>query len=139
MTLIPMMSAIAATPRRAIEPVAGSSLAHGGYNPGAGHRPIAAAFAIGLPVALVVAVALSPMVTIITHKDPPIIVEPVDDDGYPGLEPPSQVHVSCGHTVAGVEVGHVHRCIMVLSRGQRLPDGPLDRLDDEPPQLEPRR
>ena len=77
MTLIPMMSAIAATPRRTIEPVAGRSLARGGYNPGAGHRPIAAALAIGLPAALVVAVALSPMVTIITHKDPPIIVETV--------------------------------------------------------------
>lgn len=76
MTLIPMISAIVATPERAAA-VAGGTLTRDSYNPGAGHRPVAAAFAIGLPVALVVAVALSPMVTIITHKDPPIIVKPV--------------------------------------------------------------
>lgn len=76
MTLIPMISAIVATPERAAA-VAGGTLMRDSYNPGAGHRPVAAALAIGLPVALVVAVALSPMVTIITHKDPPIIVKPV--------------------------------------------------------------
>src|SRR5690606_13073113 len=61
MTLIPLISALAAAPERA------TARAGGGYDPGAGHRPVAALIAVGLPAALVVAVALSPMIV----KDPP--------------------------------------------------------------------
>jgi protein TonB len=71
MTLIPMISALAAAPGRSAI-VAGPAMApRGGYDPGAGHRPVAAALAVGLPVALVVAVALSPMIV----RDPPQIEE----------------------------------------------------------------
>lgn len=77
MTLIPLISAIVAKPQTAAARAAGPASTRESYDPGAGHRPVAAAFAIGLPIALVVAVALSPMVTIITHKDPPIIIETV--------------------------------------------------------------
>lgn len=63
MTLIPLISAIIATPENATAPVsAGPVLRRGGYDPGARHRPAAALLAFGLPVALVVVVALSPMV-----------------------------------------------------------------------------
>lgn len=63
MTLIPLISAIVATPETVTAPVGAPELARrGSYNSGAGHRPLAAALAIGLPAALVVAVALSPMI-----------------------------------------------------------------------------
>jgi protein TonB len=62
MTLIPMISALAAAPGRRAVAAGPAMAARGGYDPGAGHRPVAAALAIGLPVALVVAVALSPMI-----------------------------------------------------------------------------
>lgn len=55
MTLIPLISTLAAAPETA---PAGA----GRYDPGAGHRPLAALLAVGLPLALVVTVALSPMV-----------------------------------------------------------------------------
>src|SRR3546814_16283618 len=58
MTLKPLISALAATPERA----PASAGTRYGYDPGVRHRPVAAAIAIGLPAALVVAVALSPMV-----------------------------------------------------------------------------
>lgn len=58
MTLIPLISALIVTPEHAAAP-AGFS---GRYDPGAGHRPLAAALAIGVPALLVAAVALSPMV-----------------------------------------------------------------------------
>lgn len=61
MTLIPLISAIASERRRASAP-AGNLLVRGSYDAGAGHRPVAALLAVGLPAALVVAVALSPMV-----------------------------------------------------------------------------
>lgn len=62
MTLIPLISAIVAKPETVAARATGGALTRESYNPGAGHRPVAAAFAIGLPVALVLAVALSPMV-----------------------------------------------------------------------------
>src|SRR3546814_20524186 len=46
-----------------------TTLFRSGYAPGAGPRPVAALFAVGLPTALVVAVALSPMIV----TDPPQI------------------------------------------------------------------
>ena len=49
--------------RRAAAPAAGAAPPRrNSYDPGAGHRPVAFAFAVGLPVALVVAVALSPII-----------------------------------------------------------------------------
>jgi protein TonB len=62
MTLIPLMSAIIAAPEAILAPEAGPALRREAYDPGARHRPLAAAIAIGLPAALVVAVALSPMI-----------------------------------------------------------------------------
>jgi|GEM_PF-637758 len=62
MTLIPMMSALIATPKGAAAPAGPVAFGREAYNPGAGHRPVAAMLAIGLPAALVVAVALSPMI-----------------------------------------------------------------------------
>lgn len=63
MTLIPLISAIVATPATVTAPAGASPLRQrGSYDPGAGHRPLAAMLAIGLPAALVVAVALSPMI-----------------------------------------------------------------------------
>jgi protein TonB len=92
MTLIPLLSAIAASLRAAPVPAtAQGGFARDSYNPGAGHRPVAAALAIGLPAALVVAVILSPMVvekgptydpmigTLITLPKPPPPPEPVQD------------------------------------------------------------
>lgn len=64
MTLIPLISSTLSSRRTATATAAGPglSLRRGGYDPGAGHRPLAATLAIGLPAALVVAVALSPMI-----------------------------------------------------------------------------
>lgn len=62
MTLIPMISALAATPRRAAAPAGAAMLPRESYGAGNRHRPVAAIFAVGLPAALVVAVALSPMI-----------------------------------------------------------------------------
>lgn len=63
MTLIPLISAIVATPETVTAPVGAAALPRrGSYDSGAGHRPLAAVLAIGLPAALVVAVALSPMI-----------------------------------------------------------------------------
>jgi len=69
MTLIPLMSAMIATPKGAAAPAGPALLPRGSYDPGSGYRPVAAALAIGLPAALVVAVALSPMIV----KDGPRI------------------------------------------------------------------
>src|SRR3546814_14513252 len=66
MALIPLISAIAAAPERV------PAGARGGYDPGAGHRPLAALFAVGLPAALVVAVVLSPMIV----ADQPTVESP---------------------------------------------------------------
>ncbi|MGV7122782.1 energy transducer TonB [Sphingopyxis sp. 550A] len=62
MTLIPMMSAIIARPAKQSAPAGPAPFARESYDPGATHRPVAAIFAFGLPAALVVAVALSPMI-----------------------------------------------------------------------------
>lgn len=73
MTLIPLMSAIIAAPEAMTAPEGAPALRRESYNPGAGHRPLAATLAIGLPVALVIAVALSPMIAEIAPKSTPII------------------------------------------------------------------
>lgn len=45
------------------------------YNPGGGHRPVAGLVAVGLPVALVIAVALSPFELPVPKEFDPIITE----------------------------------------------------------------
>lgn len=63
MTLIPLISALAGARRTASAPAgAATLLPRESYGAGTGHRPVAALLAVGLPVALVVAVALSPMI-----------------------------------------------------------------------------
>lgn len=92
MTLIPMLSSVLSARRSAV-PAGPDLLQRGGYSPGAGHRPAAAAIAIGLPAALLVAVALSPMII-----EPKPIVEPtigtlieLDKPVPPPPEPTDQV------------------------------------------------
>lgn len=73
MTLIPMLSALAATPRTAPVPAGALTLLpRDSYGAGNRHRPVAALLAIGLPAALVVAVALSPMIMVTPPKSEPI-------------------------------------------------------------------
>ncbi|MGB3793842.1 MAG: energy transducer TonB, partial [Sphingopyxis granuli] len=71
MTLIPLISALAAAPERAPAP-AGTPAPGARYEPGAGHRPLAALFAFGVPAALVVAVTLSPMIIERTPTSAPV-------------------------------------------------------------------
>src|SRR3546814_14386933 len=78
MALIPLISAIAAAPERV------PAGARGGYDPGAGHRPLAALFAVGLPAALVVAVVLSPM---IVADQPPVESTPWTSTFLPKPKP----------------------------------------------------
>ena len=86
MTLIPLISAIVATPEAVTAPVGGPELSRrGSYDSGGGHRPLAAALAIGLPAALVVAVALSPM---IIERPPHIASEPWETITLPKPKPP---------------------------------------------------
>lgn len=72
MTLIPLISNMIAGPDHAAAP-AGAVSDRNSYDPGVAHRPVAATLAIGLPLALVVAVALSPM---IVEEKPQVISEP---------------------------------------------------------------
>jgi protein TonB len=65
MTLIPLISAIVAAPERAAVPAGAPALPpRSSYGAGNRHRPVAALLAIGLPAALVTAVALSPMIIV---------------------------------------------------------------------------
>ena len=74
MTLIPLISATL-SPRSATAASAGGSLLQrGSYNPGAGHRPFAAVFAVGVPIALLTVVALTPMLSVIVEKPGPTTV-----------------------------------------------------------------
>ena len=67
MTLIPLISAILAAPEATTAPVgASATLPRNSYGSDNGRHPVAALLAVGLPAALVVAVALSPM--IIVHE-----------------------------------------------------------------------
>ena len=85
MTLIPLISAIVAAPETATAPVGGPVLRRGSYNGGGRHRPLAAALAIGVPAALVVAVALSPM---IIDTPPRVIPEEWESFPLPKPKPP---------------------------------------------------
>lgn len=98
MTLIPMISSALSSRRMRTALAGGDLLVRGDYNPGAGHRPVAAGLAIGLPVAMVVAVALSPMIVESVPRTTPIVgtlievekpreIEPVPDAPLPRSTP----------------------------------------------------
>src|SRR3546814_13309579 len=73
MTLIPLISAIVAAPEAITAPATAPALQpRGSYGADRTHHPFAALFAVGLPAALVVAVALSPMIV----EDKPATVKP---------------------------------------------------------------
>lgn len=80
MTLIPMMSAMLSSRRATAAPAGGSLLQRGSYNPGAGHRPFAAVFAVGVPVALLTVVALTPMISVIVEKPGPTVVHSIPEE-----------------------------------------------------------
>ncbi len=65
MTLIPLISAIMTPPEATTAPAGASgNVPRASYGSDNRHHPVAALFAVGLPAALVVAVALSPMIII---------------------------------------------------------------------------
>lgn len=74
MTLIPLISAMMAAPEAATAPAGTSApLSRNSYGSDAGHHPVAALLAVGLPAALVVAVALSPMIIETIPKTDPMV------------------------------------------------------------------
>ena len=87
MTLIPMMSAMLSSRRKTLAAGDGTQLLRGSYDPGAGHRPVAAVFAIGVPAALFTAVALTPMISVLIEKSPPIVVRTIPEP-TPPVQPP---------------------------------------------------
>ena len=89
MTLIPMLSAALLSPTRQPVPSGGSSLMRGSYDPGARHRPLAAVLAVGLPAALIVALALSPMIVEPVTKREPTTVTSIELEKP--LPPPPEV------------------------------------------------
>jgi protein TonB len=73
MTLIPLISSIWAAPEATTAPVgAAAVLPRNSYGSDNGRHPVAALLAVGLPVALVVAVALSPMIVEMAPKSEPM-------------------------------------------------------------------
>jgi protein TonB len=78
MTLIPLISAIVAAPEATTAPAgAAVRLSRNSYGSDDRHHPVAALFAVGLPVALVVAVALSPMIVQTLPESEPQVWKPV--------------------------------------------------------------
>ena len=74
MTLIPLISAIISAPEATTAPAgAAVPLSRNSYGSDGGRHPVAALFAVGLPAALVVAVALSPMIVEKSPTTDPII------------------------------------------------------------------
>ena len=97
MTLIPLISAIMAAPEATAAPAgAAAPLARNSYGSDARHHPVAALFAVGLPAALVVAVALSPMIIIdeATTSTPPwksiTLPKPKPAEPQPDAKPQAQ-------------------------------------------------
>ena len=88
MTLIPLISALVTAPQATTAPAEGATLVpRETYGAGNRHHPVAAFFAIGLPAALVVAVALSPM---IVEKPPITETPPWTSHTLPKPTPPEQ-------------------------------------------------
>jgi protein TonB len=73
MTLIPLISAIVAAPEATTAPAgAAALLPRNSYGSGTDRHPVAALLAVGLPAALLVAVALSPMIVEMAPKSQPM-------------------------------------------------------------------
>lgn len=86
MTLIPLISAIMTAPEATIAPAGTATLSpRNSYGSDHGRHPVAALLAVGLPTALVVAVALSPM---IVAPPPTIQSEPWETITLPKPAPP---------------------------------------------------
>ena len=78
MTLIPLISTIMTAPEATTAPAAGPTLLpRNSYGSDHGRHPVAALFAIGLPAALVVAVALSPMIVETLPESEPQVWKPI--------------------------------------------------------------
>lgn len=97
MTLIPLISAIIAAPEATTAPAgAASALPRNGYGSDSGRHPVAALFAVGLPAALVVAVALSPMIVQTPPEserqiwDPITLEKPRPPEPQPDAKPQDQ-------------------------------------------------
>jgi protein TonB len=91
MTLIPLISAIMTAPEATTAPAgAAMPLARSSYGSDARHHPVAALFAVGLPAALVVAVALSPMIIEMAPKSEPMTGTLVELDKPLDPPPPKQ-------------------------------------------------
>ncbi|KQZ73982.1 energy transducer TonB [Sphingopyxis sp. Root214] len=97
MTLIPLISAIVAAPKATTAPAgAAAPLTRNSYGSDARHHPVAALFAVGLPAALVVAVALSPMIVQTPPEserqiwDPITLEKPKPPEPQPDAKPQDQ-------------------------------------------------
>jgi protein TonB len=97
MTLIPLISAIMAAPEATTAPAGASvPLPRNSYGSDARHHPVAALFAVALPAALVVAVALSPMIIVDepTTSTPPwksiTLPKPKPPEPQPDAKPQAQ-------------------------------------------------
>lgn len=78
MTLIPLISAIIAAPEAtAVRAGAAPPLPRSSYGSDDRHHPVAALFAVGLPTALVAAVALSPMIVQTLPESEPQVWKPI--------------------------------------------------------------
>ena len=97
MTLIPLISAIMAAPEATIVPAGATApLPRNSYGSDSGRHPVAALFALGLPAALVVAVALSPMIVQTPPEserqiwDPITLEKPKPPESQPDVKPQDQ-------------------------------------------------
>jgi protein TonB len=96
MTLIPLISAIVAAPKATTAPAGAAAPTRNSYGSDARHHPVAALFAVGLPAALVVAVALSPMIVQTPPEserqiwDPITLEKPKPPEPQPDAKPQEQ-------------------------------------------------
>lgn len=106
MTLIPLISAILAAPEATTAPVgASATLPRNSYGSDNGRHPVAALLAVGLPAALVVAVALSPMIIVHEPETAPsrwksvILSKPKPPEPQPDTQPQEKAAKSTITTV----------------------------------------
>ncbi|MBK6412313.1 energy transducer TonB [Sphingopyxis sp.] len=91
MTLIPLISAIMTAPEAMTAPAgAPTALSRNSYGSDRSRHPVAALFAVGLPAALVIAVALSPMIVVTPPKSEPMLGTLIDLDKPIDPPPPQQ-------------------------------------------------
>lgn len=139
MTLIPLISAIVATPEAATVP-AGAHQAlqpRNSYGAGQSHRPVAALLAVGLPAVLVVAVALSPMVVEPGPRSVPLIGTIIDLP-TPPPPPPEVVEDAKPTPKTSSASDTVEPIVKTIPLGDdRVEPGPvivdLPRIDPGPP------